>query len=248
MNRLRNEFARLYLPDPAQVPDHAPTMADLLDAQGRVRAMVLELKAPAEWEPLRAVWRGVQSDLGLPAPAIAVSGTDGLQLWFSAPAAVPAPLAHRFLDALRQRYLAGVARHRLWLWPAGDATDAAHAASACVPAVQADGHRWSAFVAADLAPIFSETPWLDMPPSEEGQGNLLAPLASLPADGLGTSLATLAPAATPGLPTGLPHAAPSGTAQDDPRAFLLRVMNDEAAPLALRIEAAKALLAAAPLH
>jgi hypothetical protein len=32
---------------------------------------------------------------------------------------------------------------------------------------------------------------------------------------------------------------------DDPRRFLMRVMNDETAPLALRIEAAKALLSAA---
>ena len=52
--------------------------------------MVLELTGPADWDVLSAVWRGVQADLELPAPAIAVSGTDGLQLWFSLEAPVPA--------------------------------------------------------------------------------------------------------------------------------------------------------------
>ncbi|WP_395699374.1 hypothetical protein [Aquabacterium sp.] len=241
MNPLRSAFARLFLPDPAQAPDRPATMADLQDAGGHVRAMVLMLRGPADWEPLRAVWRGVQADLGLPAPAIAVSGQDGLQLWFSAPAPVPATQAHRFLEALRQRYLPAVARHRLVLWPGADAASAPPAELACVPAPQPDGSRWSAFVAADLAPIFSETPWLDMPPSEDGQAKLLAALSSLPADGLATSLATLAPpaAAAPAGPAGPTAATPLA---DEPRAFLLRVMNDDSVPLALRIEAAKALL------
>jgi hypothetical protein len=36
--------------------------------------MVLELARPAEWPPLARVWQAVQAELGLPAPAIAVSG------------------------------------------------------------------------------------------------------------------------------------------------------------------------------
>ncbi|MEK8028292.1 hypothetical protein [Pseudaquabacterium rugosum] len=36
--------------------------------------------------------------------------------------------------------------------------------------------RWSAFVAPDLAPLFSDTPWLDLPPGDDGQARLLAAL------------------------------------------------------------------------
>jgi hypothetical protein len=59
----------------------------------------------------------------------------------------------------------------------------------------------------------------------------------------------------PSSPAAAPSAAPSDTApggpavagfSDDPRAFLLRVMNDASAPLALRVEAAKALLLREP--
>ena len=99
MNRLQSELHRLYLADES----------GLLDEQGRVRAMVLELTGPADWDVLSAVWRGVQADLELPAPAIAVSGTDGLQLWFSLEAPVPAAQAQAFLAALCAHYLPGVA-------------------------------------------------------------------------------------------------------------------------------------------
>ena len=73
MTRLQTELERLYLAAPAS----------LADAQGRVRALVLEAVLPASWDRLSAVWQGVQAELELPAPAIAVSGTDGVQLWFA---------------------------------------------------------------------------------------------------------------------------------------------------------------------
>jgi hypothetical protein len=244
MSRLRSEFARLYLPEAQAPTGRAPTAADLQDGQGRVRAMVLELRAPAEWDLLRAVWRGVQSDLGLPPPAIAVSGVDGLQLWFSAPQVLPAAEALGFLEALRRHYLAGVPRHRLRLMP-GPAAEAPVFApeSACVPALQADGSNWSAFVAPDLAPLFVDTPWLEMAPSDEGQASLLAHLQCMPVGWLATSLDTLVPPAPPSAPDPAGGGAP-GVRPVDPRAFLQQVLNDEGAPLALRVEAAKALLAA----
>ncbi|HSW05082.1 hypothetical protein [Aquabacterium sp.] len=258
MTRLHSEFARLYLPDPAAAADRAPTAADLVDASGRVRALVLELHAPAEWEPLRAVWRGVQTDLDLPAPAIAVNGVDGLQLWFSLARAVTVAQAHDVLAALWRRYLPSVPLHRLRLWPSAD--DAAPAAqvlrAACVPAPQPGGERWSAFVAPDLAPIFTETPWIDVEPSDQGQAGLLERVASIQPEALAASLAQLAPpvpAAQLGMAAPLAadavatsHAAgghrAAGQGLLSPQAFLMRVMNDENAPLALRIEAAKALL------
>ena len=261
MSRLHSEFARLFLPaaDAAEQAPPAPTPADLLDAQGHTRALVLELAAPADWTRLKAMWQGVQADLGLPAPAIAVSGTDGLQLWFSAPTPVPAADARRWLEALCRRYLPGLPPHRLRLFPRTEPTaDAGHPAThaAPVPARQADGATWSAFVAPDLVPLFEETPWLDSEPSEEGQAALLervgvmkagwfeavvvggeAPQAAQARAAGGDAAASLAAG-------GLAEAKGLMGARQEAMTFLRRVVQDEAAPLALRVEAAKALLQA----
>jgi hypothetical protein len=261
MSRLHSEFARLYLPTTASAAEgtvpSAPAPADLLDAQGHTRALVLELAAPADWSRLKAVWQGVQADLGLPAPAIAVSGTDGLQLWFSALAPVPAADARRWLDALCRRYLPGLPPHRLRLYPraepgaaAGDpATNAAP-----VPAMQADGATWSAFVAPDLVPLFEETPWLDSEPSEEGQAALLERVGVMKAGWFEAVVAGEATQAAQALAAGVATASlVAGSvaeaeglmgARQEAVAFLRRVVQDEAAPLALRVEAAKALLQA----
>jgi hypothetical protein len=228
MNRLQVELDRLYRP---KTPD-----ARLVDDAGDVRAMVLEVVQPLDWDTLSEVWHGVQVELELPAPGIAVSGTDSLQLWFSLETALPASRAHAFVEALRARFLAHVAPARVRLWPTAD-VPARHAA--LVPACQADADHWSAFVAPDLAAIFSETPWLDVEPGEEGQAALLRALQSIRPAALEAAVAGMQASAPPARALASPTA-PAG--EDDPRRFLLRVMNDESVALALRIEAAKALL------
>jgi hypothetical protein len=57
-----------------------------------------------------------------------------------------------------------------------------------------------------------------------------------------TAPPALAPAVSPVPVPARASATASPEATDDPRQFLLRVMNDESVALALRIEAAKALL------
>ncbi|MDH4393121.1 MAG: hypothetical protein QE285_17085, partial [Aquabacterium sp.] len=165
MTRLQLELQRLYLPLPlpgtAAPGTAAPGAGQLLAADGTLRAMVLELHGPASWAALSRVWQGVQAQLALPAPAIAVSGVDGYQLWFSLQQPVPAALAAAFLDALRQRHLADIPLRRLRMLPAAGTTWQ----PAPVPARQADAEHWSAFVSQDLAPMFDDTPWLDMPPN-----------------------------------------------------------------------------------
>lgn len=229
MNRLQSELRRLFL---LPSPDSGE---GLIDAAGQVRAMVLELAGPADWDVLSKVWRGVQTDCEMPAPAIAVSGTDGLQLWFSLQQPVSASGAAAFLVHLQSRYLAGIAPARLRLSPsvAGPSFDAA-----LVPAEQASTGNWSAFVAPDLAPVFADTPWLDIPPGVDGQADLLARLACIKPAAFEAVLQELQPVAlaSPG-----PVAKVSG-ADLDPKRFLQQVLNDETVALALRIEAAKALL------
>lgn len=227
MNRLQAELHRLYL-----LPA-ADEGGCLIDPSGQVRAGVMELTGPADWGLLSKVWRGVQLDLELPAPAIAVSGIDALQLWFSWQQPVSAASAAGFLAALKSRYLADVApASRLRLSPS---SAGASFGAALVPAEQAATGNWSAFVAPDLAPVFADTPWLDIPPGVEGQADLLARLQSIQPAALAAAMQQLQPSSG--------EAAPSrGAADVDPRRFLQQVLNDETVALALRIEAAKALL------
>ena len=270
MNRLQAEFQRLYLPEPDPDRGDAPGAAPsgLVDAQGRVRALVLELARPADWDTLAPVWQGVQLDLGLPAPAIAVSGVDGIQLWFSLAEAVSASQAQALLAALRLRYLPDVAPHRVVLMPAPDASSPTGAVlhALPVPAQQAATGHWSVFVAPDLAPVFGDTPWLDSPPGDDGQAKVLRGLRSItPAEWVAAVAQCLPVAGRPvtgrrdadtpnanananANPAAAAVADPPSPGQPawavgtDPRQFLLSVMNDPSAALALRIDAAKALL------
>ena len=250
MNRFTSQLIRLY--SPLATLDSDGKLA-LFDASGRVRALVLELRLPADWAALALVWQGVQADLGLPAPAIVVQGVDAYQLWFSLAEPLAAQTGRSFLQALAARYLADVAPSRLRLLPAAlPATDPAlpppqqHAA--VVPQRMAE-EQWSAFVSADLAPLFTQTPWLDMAPNLEGQAGLLATLQCMQPAALQEATARLRPAeaTAPAARTTGPGAlaAPgdqTACAHRDPKRFLLDVMNDEGVALALRIEAAKALL------
>ena len=233
MNRLQLELDRLYGPGPLAAEAAA-------DAAQAVRALVLELALPAGWTELCPAWMGVQSDLGLPAPAIAVSGFDSLQLWFSLAAPIPQADGVRFLEGVRARYLSQVKASQLRLVAAPDAFSRA-------PPVERSPARWSAFISPDLASVFSDTPWLDVPPTEDGQATLLRPLEAIRRAAFDAALEQLAMTAE-GVPREPADAAAPGPdtipghVTADPARFLASVMADETAPLALRIEAAKALL------
>lgn len=218
--RLPREFQRLYAVAAGAVPD-------------LVRGLVLEVAQPAQWQPMAAVWQGVQADLDLPAPGIAVNGVDGLQLWFSLLEPVPAAQGLAFLDRLRQRYMAAL--------PPGRVRARAEA-NCTLPPTPPDG-PWPAFVAADLAPLFEDTPWLDVRPGDEGQADLLSRLASIKPAAWAAAVQRLQPpkGPAPDLPQTAP-VAPAGPAHPQALQFLLAVMTDATAPLAVRVEAAKALL------
>lgn len=262
--RLLAELRRLFLPDTgawADGPAELPPPAAWADAEARVRALVLAVTAEAGWEPLAAVWQGVQAELGWPAPGIAVDGRHGLQLWFSLAQPVPADAARAVLGALRQRWLAALPAHRTAQWPALPGA-AEVAAIDHLPPRQIGDERWSAFVAPDLAPVFADTPWLEIPPGDDAQASLLARLQSASAGAWDEACARLAPRPAPLVePVAPAGAQASRTTAGDPaatavrgdadpgdndraaaRRFLRAVMDDPGAPLAQRIEAARALL------
>jgi len=217
---------------------------------------------------LAPVWYGVQTDLDWPAPAIAVNGVDAFELWFSLVQPVALNEAAAVLQGLRTRYLADVKSERVQLWPT---TNSTHWRMPRIPALLAP-ERWSAFVAPDLAGVFGDdNPSLDVQPSESAQAELLSRLRCIEPSEWQVALALLqsvvpigpaaaaqkvlinsaaAPVARPSEPAAEQcHGDPIGT-HHDPGRFLLDVMNNPAVPLALRVDAAKALLSNAkkPVH
>jgi hypothetical protein len=244
-HRLQTELQRLFGTQP--------------ETEGCVRTLVLGLSGPADWPALATVWRGVQADLNWPAPAIAVNGVDAFELWLPLLVAVPLSDARRVLQTLCARYLSDVAPARWRLWPALD--EGLAAPPQAQPQLHAATGRWSAFVAPDLAAVFGDDPSLDVPPGDDAQADVLSRiqhvkpadwqrmLAQLAADTHLPALRAnhaLVAQATHGV--GLQQmprseASPSyPDAHDEPRRFLLNVMNDPTVEMALRIEAAKALM------
>ena len=245
MNSLDIELRRLYLLKDPNASAEAPW---LMMVTGRVRALVLELSRPADWNATSSIWHRVQSELELPAPAIAVTGNDGYQLWFSLAEPVSTAQALIFLESLRKRYLAAVAPERFSLMP--NARNMVQIA----PALQATTGQWSAFVAPYLAAIFADSPGLDVCPSPEAQAKVLADLKCISPERFYEVLKHAEPRINrqpdkhpevelpePQQPSPIekPQSTPLATS---PKDFLLGVMNDPAASLNHRIEAAKALL------
>lgn len=236
MNKLQSEQHRLYL-----VADSASEVGALWDAQGRTRAMVVEVAQQAGWDAVAALCHGIQNELALPTPAIAVSGGAGFQVWLSLVAPVSVAEAHGFLAVVCQRFLSQVPARHVQIQPRMAPVGHAHR----VPALQAETDRWSAFVAPGLASMFADEPWLDVPPGSDAQAQLLCRLESISVADFARVKREL------GLTDGLATREAAGTApvsafsapETDPRRFLLTVMNDPAVDMALRIEAAKALLA-----
>ena len=257
MSTLPAELNRLYRARGRSIQNPYGAEPGLIAPDGSVRAMVLELARPADWTLLSSVWRGVQTDLELPAPAIAVSGIDAYQLWFSLAEPVSVAQARGFLESLRLRYLSGVAPGRLALMPSVDAANPGKIQHALrVPALQPATGHWSAFVAPDLAAIFSEEPWLDLPPNPDAQAKVLSRLECIkpavfhailehfrPVVRTETSPMTSVASKRDGCQASQEVTASALNGNSlDPKGFLLGVMNDKTIELHLRIEAAKALL------
>lgn len=245
MSRLQTELQRLYLPHDARPegPDADGDAIRLIDADGRVRALLVELAHQAGWAGVAALWQGVQDDLDLPAPAIAVSGVDAYQLWFSLAEPVPLAQALGFLESLRQRYLDAVAAKHIRIRPqAEDPAPGQGQPIRRVPARQGESGHWSAFVAPGLAGMFADEPWLELPPSPEAQAKLLSQIACIQPAEFRLAQERLRPVGAPVARASALVAAGVPREDQDPKRFLLAVMNDPATDMALRIEAAKALL------
>ena len=226
MNRLHQALRRLHF-----APETAAT-------EGYVQAIVLGFTHAADWSHVAAFLHSVRQELEFPLPAVSIVGRGGYRLWFSLAEPVAAESARDFLGAACRTYLPDLPPARFECWPAAAGT--ATAMPAPPPARDETSGKWSAFIDPDLGSMFADEPGLEMAPSDERQADLLAGIASTRREVFARALARRAPQGVAA--TGVPPAMVLAATFADPKTFLLAVMNDPAASLDQRIEAAKALL------
>lgn len=272
MSKLIHELQRLYFPEAgawtANVAEGLLTPEviakclagestvgiSLVSDEGLVRAMVVVFEKPGDWALVANLYQQMQEDLELPAPAISVSGRAGYQLWMSLAECIPEMEARVFLDALRQKYLADLSPSSLRLLPYADAVQVN-----LVPALYQDTGKWSSFIDPSMGAMFAEESGLDMAPNMDRQADMLAGLKRMKAVDFERALkllqaesnARLKEDRAAALQESIRQAPIVGQAPpklllakhfNEPKSFLLAVMNDVSASAEHRIEAAKALL------
>lgn len=225
MPKLHTELERLYFLPGQALP---PAPLRLVGADGESRCLVLGLSRGEDWEALAKLCAAVQDELALPAPALSVSPTAGYQAWFSLAEPVPRAQAEAFLEALVRQHLAGLPAARVHIFPRPGA-DIVNP----VPAFDPESGRWSAFIDPGMGSMFADAPGLDLAPNLERQADMLAGIGSIRPTDFSRALAQL---------TQAPEGAAGPGPRQDPRQFLLAVMQDEKVALRERIRAAKALL------
>ncbi|MCU0763026.1 MAG: hypothetical protein MUF76_08630 [Hydrogenophaga sp.] len=246
MSRLLSELLRLYGVEPGGA------------TPGATRCVVVRCARPGAWSVLRPLWQGVQAELDWPAPAIVVDGVDAIELWFSLPQPWVEDQARMLGQTLCTRFLAEGTAQR---WQVRLQSVTAEASG--MPPQERLAGQWSAFVAPDLAAVFADDPWLDMPPGDDAQAELVSrlrpvtieALAAVLRSGPGDPPASAGRSLVAGNPSrelvtspAHPLSSPAGgftwpsPGPQSARAFLQQVMNDASVPLQWRLDAARALL------
>ncbi len=231
----------------------------LTSPEGYARALVIEFARSSHWPQAAALCQALTEELELPAPAVAVGGPAGYQLWLSLAEPQPVAVVQDFLQALVQKYLADVPAAARRCYP-DDGDDCPR-----LPPARLANEGWSAFIDPTMGAMFADETWLPMAPNADKQADMLAALKSISTTDFQRALAQLQaesaaavaneplaeppaqpitkPFSTAPAATAASLAAPSlGSQFSDPRDFLLAVMNDAGASTEQRIEAAKALL------
>lgn len=237
MNGLNRELQRLYFYplSPGSTEDEP-----VLSADGMARAMVVSFARAGDWPAVAGLYGDIQAVLGLPAPAVSVSGEAGYALWLSLAEPQPVAQLQLFLAGLKRAFLADVPEQYLGFHP-----DATQSAPAPLPARHPLSGRWSAFIDPGMGSMFADESGLEMAPNPPRQAEMLAGLACIGTADFQRALLTLATEKAPAHVAGddVPAASASGSSFSDPGSFLMAVMNDPAVSMENRIRAAASLLA-----
>ncbi|NHZ61535.1 hypothetical protein [Massilia genomosp. 1] len=184
MQKMMSELSRLYLPAGAlslellaqRRAGHSALAIELAEG-GMTRALVIPFrKMPGageaqHWDQLCALANGLQAELGFPAPAVSISGSDGYYLWMSMETPTPIAQARHFLELIRKAYVPAMAPF----------SDAAGAAVELPPCMDPHTGKWAAFIDAGLGAAFAEESGLEMAPPLAAQAALLERLERISA-------------------------------------------------------------------
>jgi hypothetical protein len=177
MQKLISELARLYLPAgifssevlAQRILGQTSAAIDLSSDDGATRAIVIAFPKmqggddDQHWSLLCAVANALQTELGLPAPAVSVSAVDGYALWLSLEAPVSKMQARAFLELLRTAY-----------FPQIDLDLAAIGAPVALPPCLDQGTgKWAAFIHPGMGASFADESGLEMAPPLAGQSAFL---------------------------------------------------------------------------
>lgn len=201
MQKLISELSRLYLPAGVALPEALAahirgdtTLAvPLTSASGMTRAIMIPFRKPKSgdeaqhWTQLCAVANAVQADLGLPAPAVSISGADGYGLWLSFEPPLPSTQAQQFLELLGRAYFPDTPI----------APDAVMVPVELAPCQNQSSGKWAAFIHPGMGASFADESGLEMAPPMAGQVAFLEGLHSIGGEQLRHALAMLQPSPAP---------------------------------------------------
>jgi hypothetical protein len=178
MQKLTAQLTRLYLPaDPAGGADTTRVIAIPFQRQ-RDSAEALH------WERLCETANALQSQLGMPAPAVSIDGDQRFYLWLALEQPTPLAEARAFVAALH-------AAHFSDLLLAPDAG----LAPALPPCLNQATDKWAAFIHPGMGASFAAEAGLEMAPPEAGQAAFLEGLHAAGAEQFAQAMRRLQPAA-----------------------------------------------------
>jgi len=178
MQKLTSELQRLYL----FADQQRDAQSIELVRDGMVRTLVIDFHKAAEerhWAHLCDVANALQTELGLPAPAVSVSGGECYRLWLSLAQPVTEAQAKQFLALLHKAYFEDeeidFGRSRVDLPPAQNRTTG----------------LWAAFINPSMGGALAEDLGLEMAPPDAAQAAFLEGLVSISEEEYQQALATL---------------------------------------------------------
>ncbi|MEV4778827.1 hypothetical protein [Burkholderia sp. LMU1-1-1.1] len=220
MRKLIAELRRLYLLDDRRYSDadlephlrgERTIGVDLANGEGLVRALVIEFrKLPDDghWSQLCETANALQTELGLPAPAVSVSGGDSYGLWLSLETPVPVARLRQLKALLHQAYFAQ------------QDIDIDKSVVELPPCLHMASGLWAAFINPGMGASFADDLGLDMQPPIAAQTAFLEGLRGITAAEFEHALEVLSN--RPGGGTGSTAPAAPAKASATPAGLLLK--------------------------
>ena len=212
INKLISELRRLYLLNDHRYDDESlarhlrgdATLAiDLANTDGTTRALLLDFRKAGDeqhWTRLCDVANALQTELGLPAPAVSVSGGDSYGLWLSLASPIPVAQARQFLALLHKAYFED------------EEIDLGRTVVEIPPCLHQATGLWAAFINPGMGASFAEELGLEMQPPVAAQAAFLEGLQSIGDADYAKALALLQQKhAAPPVPAAAPRAATINT-------------------------------------